>query len=446
MLLAAMVLPFAVNAQSNATTHVDTTIVTCNSSFTWTVNGVTYTESGAYTYFQGDKLYILDLTLNPSYNVTVEEPIACGCTYMWGDTMRTQSGTYTHKFQTVNGCDSMVTVTLAFSNTSSKEYTVTACSTYTWKGTEYDASGNYTVTDTAGTCDSTLTLHLTVITPYQASYDTTISGCESIRYRFIPTSGYFTIRRDIDTNTDVFSQTNAAARGIFHPRTAARCFDSTTYIHFRIKNKQENRVDTAVCDNFSLTINNTEYNYTYTRLDTIKAPKAANGCDSLVIVNVTINKSPVATISGDLRVKPNSDATLTASCNQTVNYLWYNGQTTTSITIPNVNGNIDVSLTATNPRTGCSSETFVTVMANVGIDDVDGAELILYPNPTTAAVSIATEEMVKSVSVYNLNGQRVMQLGSVERVDLQELANGTYLIRIELGNGQTATRTVVLSK
>ena len=65
--------------------------------------------------------------------------------------------------QTVNGCDSVVTMILAVADTNFTEVFETACDSFAWNGVAYTETGDYTETlsNSAG-CDSVVTLHLTV--------------------------------------------------------------------------------------------------------------------------------------------------------------------------------------------------------------------------------------------------------------------------------------------
>lgn len=447
LLLAAMMMPLAMNAQDNASVHIDSTINACE-SYTWSVNGQTYTVSGVHTAIVGDTLYILDLTINPTYNITVTTPVQGGCTYTWGDSVYTTAGQHTQTFQSVNNCDSTVTITLALATSATKSYTVTACESYIWKGDTLTTTGVVNYTDTTNIqCDSLLTLNLTIIAPDQRNYDSTIVACEKTRFRFSPSVPWTTVTQDgYVITSESYSQSSVAARNLFHPRTVERCYDSLVTITFNIRQRSITNITDNSCDSYSFTVNDEEHIYTYSTIDTINADLAANGCDSLVIVNITINRTPDVYITGDLRVTPGSSATLYANSNQNVNYSWSNGQTTESITIPNVTGNVDVSLTGTNASTGCANTAHVTVMANAAIDAVNDGIMSIYPNPTSAKVTINSAESLKSVSVFNMTGQQVINADNANTVDLSKLNNGAYVIRVEMENGTVATRTVVLSK
>lgn len=447
LLLAALMMPLAMNAQQNVSVHIDTTINACT-SYTWPVNGTTYTVTGVHTAIVGDTLYILDLTINPVYTEIISTPIQGGCSYTWGDSVITTNGTHTQTFQSQAGCDSTVTITLSLATSATKAYTVTACESYIWKGDTLTTSGTTIINDNSNPlCDSILTLNLTIIEPEQKAYDTTISACESTRFRWSPQSSWINISQDGYTITsEAYSQTSAATLDRFHPRTVERCFDSLVTIHFNIKSKNYTTLNEKACDELTISVFGKDYTYYYSKNDTITGAKGVNGCDSVVYMNVTINKTPEVYISGDLRVAPGSNATLYANSNQTVNYTWSNGSTAESITLTNVQANTEVSLNGKNVSTGCESTSHVTIMANLAIDGVNDDMLQIYPNPTTAQININSTESLKNVSIFNLMGQQVINAGTANVIDLGNLNNGSYVVRIEMNNGTVATRTVVLSK
>ena len=83
-------------------------------SYDW--NGQTYTASGDYTFTTTnalgcDSVVTLHLTINKSVAVT-ETPDPVCYSYYWSevDTTIVNTGSYTHVFQTVSGCDSTVTL------------------------------------------------------------------------------------------------------------------------------------------------------------------------------------------------------------------------------------------------------------------------------------------------------------------------------------------------
>ncbi len=86
----------------------------------YTLNGQTYTTAGIYydtlTNAAGcDSVITLILTVNPTFNLTIDTTILQGESIIFNNTTYTESGTYTTNLTTVNGCDSTVTLNLTVS-------------------------------------------------------------------------------------------------------------------------------------------------------------------------------------------------------------------------------------------------------------------------------------------------------------------------------------------
>ncbi|MCO5263340.1 MAG: T9SS type A sorting domain-containing protein [Lentimicrobium sp.] len=148
---------------------VEETVLACD-SYTWAVNGETYTESGTYTYVDGCVTYVLYLTITTGATVEVTET-ACD-SYLWavnGETY-TESGDYTY----VDGCITYI-LHLTIIPSSTVEFTAAACDSYTWDldGMTYTVSGDYTFIDG---CVTNI-LHLT-ITP-SSTVEFTQAACDS---------------------------------------------------------------------------------------------------------------------------------------------------------------------------------------------------------------------------------------------------------------------------
>ncbi|MDB2485021.1 T9SS type A sorting domain-containing protein, partial [bacterium] len=139
-------------------------------SLTW-IDGVTYTASNNtanYTLTNSagcDSVLTLDLTINYS-NAGSSSVVACD-SYTWaidGNTY-TASGTYNNVTTNVAGCTHTETLNLTINNSNSGTDTQTACDSYTWiDGVTYTSNNNtatHTLTNVAG-CDSVVTLNLTI--------------------------------------------------------------------------------------------------------------------------------------------------------------------------------------------------------------------------------------------------------------------------------------------
>jgi hypothetical protein len=139
-------------------------------SYTWPVSGLTYTATGVYTFVVGCVTHVLDLTITPSSTVEQTE-ISCG-PYTWAVNGVTYSvsGDYTH----VVGCVTYI-LHLTVTTGATVESTVTACDSYTWSvnGVTYTTSGDYTYVDGC----ITYILHLTIVPSSTVEY--TESACGS---------------------------------------------------------------------------------------------------------------------------------------------------------------------------------------------------------------------------------------------------------------------------
>ena len=140
---------------------------------TYPWNGKEYNATGEYTYTTvaangADSIVTLDLTVLPEVPVTNEKAAVCyGETYTWQGQEYTASGEYSVTLQDVNGCDSVITLTLTVypqTPATTEEVTVKFGETYEWHDVTYAESGEYTITlqDENG-CDYQATLILTVL-------------------------------------------------------------------------------------------------------------------------------------------------------------------------------------------------------------------------------------------------------------------------------------------
>ena len=165
----------------------------CQNELPWSWRDTTFgvgTVSGDYVFNRQtvngcDSIVTLHLTVNPYYNISVNDEIcAKELPWTWRDTIfnvGTVSGDYVFNRQTVNGCDSIVTLHLVVSSTYNISITDTICQNalpWTWRDTIFDVgtvSGDYVFNrQTVNGCDSIVTLHLTVNTVLAVAVKDTI--------------------------------------------------------------------------------------------------------------------------------------------------------------------------------------------------------------------------------------------------------------------------------
>jgi hypothetical protein len=164
----------------NSSTNETVNETACD-AYTWPLTGMTYTSSGNYTYVgtntSGCPLTTtLNLTINNSTTATIAETACDSYTWALNGTTYTASGTYTHVGTNASGCPLTTTLNLTINNSTTATVTETACDSYTWalNGTTYTSSGTYTHVGTnASGCPLTTTLNLTINT---VNVSTTLSG------------------------------------------------------------------------------------------------------------------------------------------------------------------------------------------------------------------------------------------------------------------------------
>jgi gliding motility-associated-like protein len=121
----------------------NTSPISACGSYTWVINGQTYTSSGIYSGTTANCVtQALNLTISPSTtNIT---PIsACG-SYTWINNGQTYSTSGIYSGTTANCVTETLDLTITPSSTNST--IASACDSYVWNGTTYSSSGVYTGT------------------------------------------------------------------------------------------------------------------------------------------------------------------------------------------------------------------------------------------------------------------------------------------------------------
>ena len=247
----------------------------------YTENGFNISEAGTYTQnlqtINGcDSIVTLNLTINPVANTTLSAAICEGTTYTENGFNASEAGTYTQNLQTINGCDSIVTLNLTINPVANTTLSAAICegTTYTENGFNVSEAGTYMQNlQTIDGCDSIVTLTLSV-NPIE---NTTLSAaiCEGTTY----TENGF----------------NASEAGTYtqNLQTINSC-DSIVTLNLTINPVESTNLTAAICEGSAYTENgfNVSEAGTYTQnLQTI------NGCDSIVTLNLTINPVANTTLS-----------------------------------------------------------------------------------------------------------------------------------------------------
>ncbi len=262
----------------NNSTIVTTPVTACN-SYTWPLNGATYTASGNHSFVNTNaagcpNTNYLVLTINNNTSSSVNDT-TCG-SYLWvlnGQTY-TSSGNYTTVTTNGQGCTDTVTLHLTINTNTVTTTSQTACGSYTWplNGVTYTSSGNYSyVTTTTFGCTNTNYLILT-INP-NSSNSTSASACN---YYIWPLNG------QTYTSSGVYAA---------YVTTPLGCID-TTFLNLTIVNPTNTQVNSSGCNAYTWAMNGQTYTnsgtYTYTSVNAV-------GCTDTITLSLTINANTVST-------------------------------------------------------------------------------------------------------------------------------------------------------
>ena len=411
------------NVLINYSTDTLTYITTCD-SYTWSVDGNTYTTSGTYTDVSNNAdgcvhTETLILTIN---NSTASTSNAAACdSYTWNGTTYTTSGVYYNYNTNAAGCDNTEILVLTINSSTSNSTTQTACDSYTWlvDGNTYTTSGTYTdVSTNAAGCDHTETLNLTVNSS-TSSTDTHVA-CDSFMWY-------------CDGNT--YTSSNNTATYVY---TNASGCDSTVTLDLTINSSTSNSTTATACDTYTWSVDGNTYTTsgTYTDVST-----NTDGCDHTETLELTIN-SVISSISqsGDSLFAITTPIGLTAN--------WYNIQTedaTTRIWL------MEEGATTFMPRFDCSY--FIVVSDNACIDTSEiysyGANaarigsFITSPNPTSGLVNVKFDNPKNQFVMFKLisnNGSKLDEFITVENnlnIDLSNYPSGSYYLYF---NSEDATQ------
>ena len=81
----------------------------------------------------------------------------------------------------------------------------------------------------------------------------------------------------------------------------------------------------------------------------------------------------------------------------------------------------------------------------LGLDDVEAPQIAYYPNPVTDVLNFSSVENVKSVTIYNMAGQKISDAKQLtnNQINMSSYAPGTYIVTVTLESGKTQSLKVI---
>ena len=453
-------------------------------SYAWsnasTNAAITVSSSGAYTVTGTDangcsNTATKTVSVNPTYNTPLTHSMCEGESYNFYGQNLTTAGTYTHTLQTINGCDSVLTLVVTLKALPSTSIT-----------------GNTTI------CEGEST---TLIANGGVSYVwSNGSATNSIN---VAESGVYTV-----TATNVEGCTATASVTVtVNPLPIVVIGGNTSICEGGSTMLTASGADTyswSTGDNTASATVNAFGIYTVTGT-------SVEGCSNTSEVTVLVSQLPVINITGETDICAGESTTLTANGGTT--YLWSNGTTDATLTVSNAgtyqvigyneagcNAMASATVNVWQPATsefsvecpdscyiwngesycqsgdytqtfqtvhGCDSVVTLHLTITVGIEDHNlAASMTVYPNPTTGVVNVQcsmnnVQVETMEILVYDAFGRLLCTTDGVEtqnfaslqtdthgssvqtQIDLSRYAPGVYLIKAVADGNVVAVRKIV---
>lgn len=80
----------------------------------------------------------------------------------------------------------------------------------------------------------------------------------------------------------------------------------------------------------------------------------------------------------------------------------------------------------------------------MSVVDLSSQNLVsVYPNPTSGLVNLQSDEKIQSIQLISIEGKLVRKYASSSQLNIQDLPNGVYLLKIQLENGKFEIKKIV---
>ena len=375
---------------------------------TYDFHGRDLTQAGTYsdtlqTINGCDSVIILTLAVNPVATTPLSVTICSNETYDFHGRDLTQAGTYRDTLQTVNGCDSVIILTLAVNPVYHDTINAAICEggVYTENGFNESEAGTYTQNlQTVNDCDSIVTLNLTVNSALTSIIDAEI--CEGTTYS---ENGFE------QSEAGTYTQTLQTSNGC----------DSIVTLNLSMKPNSTMTFTATVCEGTVYTENG--FNASETGIYT-RTMEGANGCDSTITLDLTVNLSYQIGVLAIIN----------------------RGETYTNFGFNESEAGTYTQHLQT--ADGCDSTIILTLVVMMSLDDatVDEDAFIFYPNPAKDFVILEFETLHESerVQIFDMRGRmvKIAEAGAGKKqmqIDISDLSEGTYIIRF----GNAAKKLIV---
>ncbi|HBG70525.1 MAG: hypothetical protein A2W93_03660 [Bacteroidetes bacterium GWF2_43_63] len=444
---------------------------------TYTWHGNTYNSSGTFTasYISSggcDSIYTLNLTVNPAYVTLSGVEVCQGDVYSWRGNDYSVAGTYYDSLQTQTGCDSVFVLNLTVNPTFAFNESHSMCNgdSYTWHGNTYTAGGIYNASySTVNGCDSVYTLNLTVNPSYVTLsevevcngeiyswrgndysvagtyYDSlqTQTGCDSIFVLNLTVNPAYVTLSEVEVcQGDIYTWrgNDYSVAGTYYDslQTQTGC-DSVFVLELTVNSTYEFTETHTMCEGEVYTWHSANYSTAGIYYDSLQTQ---TGCDSVYILELTVNPTPVVWLGNDTTICADAFIVLDAG-NTGATYLWSEGAATgQTFTVDSTGHGVstfDVSVTVND---GCESADTISITIEPcdAIDENGNIVFSVFPNPADGMIYIiqsganadAIVELTDAKGKLLFRGLYNNLNGSTQKkeFDLGVYPAGVYFLRI----------------
>jgi hypothetical protein len=403
-----------VNVYSNADNACNTT--NAGSVYAYVSSG---TEPYTYQWNNGQTSTIINNLTNGTYTVTVTA--SNGCTATASNTVSTVNDLYVNVYSNAdNACNTTNAGSVyAYVSSGTEPYT------YQWNNGQTSTSinnltnGTYTVTVTASNgCTATASNTVSTVNDlYVNVYSNADNACNTTNagslYVYVSSgSGSYSYQwSNGQTGTTINNLTNGTytvtvTASNTCTATASNTVTTVNDLYVNAYSNSDNSCNTTNAGSLYAYVSSGTGPYTYQWY-------LVKGADQPVITvtNYTLTSTPGASYQWYRNGQPINNAT---------------GQTYTAVS----SGNYTVQVTYNN---GCSAISDpATITIPTGIDEIAAATLKVYPNPATDVLTVdgLPGNIANLLQVYDLAGKLILQQAESNKINIAELATGTYILQV----------------
>jgi hypothetical protein len=259
----------------------------------------------------------------------------------------------------------------------------------------------------------------------------TVNGCRDTAYKYITvkskSSYQFKVTQCAGTSYTFNGQTLTSSNTYeVTLRNAAGC-DSLVTLELSFLDQISNQINVAICSGQSYRFNGIDLTSNGTYRDTLKS---VFSCDSIVILNLSVNPLPTPTITQNGQELSTENFSFYQWKLNNNNIVGANNRTFT----PTAIGNYTVEVADNN---SCKNESNPFVVSSVGLLNLKQLNISIYPNPAKEQFSISHVPTHTKIQLMSIEGKVLFTKWSeneTETIDTKDWLPGIYLVSLEIEN------------